>query len=713
MRDSELKTFLNTYNFVPFVKEPVRGGAAEKRSGLTGVIRCALTPRTDLFIPNTSNETCAFSKEAHGKVVREFFSYDDLEEKNDYDLSTHPAPQKPVLPGSELRGMIRSMYEAFTDSCLSALDIERPLSSRSSDVKKAGVLKYEKNGGWKLYSARVYRMDYRGPKDDEEEYDGDYGEFNYYTFEAVGCFESMENQQKVLVCGEKTYTANQGVWFSYCEDDCYTKQGKKITIYYVNGISDKKTNDCNQYGYLCIGEEFGNDETKKDDQKSEKKNKNKVEKHNEFIFLPSKNPIESIEDSSQKKPKKLTSDMISDAVLRFHQSLNDFYRNPKVNRDQKALYIGRDIPVSPQDGSVFTVWYSANGGKLYLSPACLGRDVYYHTLHDFAGEHRPCSQRSNLCEACALFGFVGKEGAALGSRLRIADAVFAGEQPPVYREPVTLKELSSPKLTSMEMYTKVKGKANHTPYWNYDFYKLKIYDSKKKKEVWSYQELQKTDISLNGRKFYYHHPQCSGTKHYALDPKLIDAKKSERVVTVRPLAGEESNRFTFDVYFEHITENELQKLLMVLSLFGNDSSHLYKLGMGKPLGLGSVKICVETVLLRTIDLTREKPYQFAETKDYQAFYQGTMNTEMYEKLFGTAQAVLDQLSDMTDFDYAARLKEAGKITDDDYVHYPTTTNPNDEGFKWFSNNRTMGGNSGYEQKLGTDGILCQNEKNKR
>ncbi len=658
MRDSELKTFLNTYNFVPFVKEPVRGGAAEKRSGLTGVIRCALTPRTDLFIPNTSNETCAFSKEAHGKVVREFFSYDDLEEKNDYDLSTHPAPQKPVLPGSELRGMIRSMYEAFTDSCLSALDIERPLSSRSSDVKKAGVLKYEKNGGWKLYSAEIYRMDYQKS-----------GEFHPDSEDSAGYFEKSESGEKLLKVGNRTYHSNDGVWFSYLNQDVY-KGGRKIAEHhYVDGISDTEQGYCDTYGYLCIGEAFG------------------TKKHNEFIF----EPIKQVDFSTGE---------ISDAVLRFHQSLNDFYRNPKVNRDQKALYIGRDIPISPQDGSVFTVWYSANGGKLYLSPACLGRDVYYHTLHDFAGKHAPCSQRSNLCEACALFGFVGKEGAALGSRLRIADAVFAGEQPPVYREPVTLKELSSPKLTSMEMYTRTNDRSIMS--WNYDFYKK----NRKESVEWN----PGKDLSLNGRKFYYHHPQCSGTEHYALDPKLIDAKKSERVVTVRPLAGEESNRFTFDVYFEHITENELQKLLMVLSLFGNDSNHLYKLGMGKPLGLGSVKICVETVLLRTIDLTREKPYQFAETKDYQAFYQGTMNTEMYKKLFDTAQAVLDQLSDMTDFDYAARLKKAGKITDDDYVHYPTTTNPNDEGFKWFSNNRTMGGNSGYEQKLGTDGVLRQNEK---
>jgi hypothetical protein len=71
---------------------------------------------------------------------------------------------------------------------------------------------------------------------------------------------------------------------------------------------------------------------------------------------------------------------------------------------------------------------------------------------------------------------------------------------------------------------------------------------------------------------------------------------------------------------------------------------------------------------------------------------------------------LQQLRDMTDFTYAERMSEAHKITDNRNVHYPTTKFSKDEGFKWFTNNRKVGGN--YDQKLDNDGILKQNQGRK-
>lgn len=53
----------------------------------------------------------------------------------------------PTIPGSELRGMLRSVYEAVTDSCVPFLLDEKPISRRVPTygaLRHRGLLAYEK-----------------------------------------------------------------------------------------------------------------------------------------------------------------------------------------------------------------------------------------------------------------------------------------------------------------------------------------------------------------------------------------------------------------------------------------------------------------------------------------------------------------------------------------------------------------------------------------
>ena len=60
---------------------------------------------------------------------------------------------KPVIPGSEIRGVIRSAYEALSNSCLS-VNNNNILSARSSDVRTPGIIRYEnRDNKWHLYKA--------------------------------------------------------------------------------------------------------------------------------------------------------------------------------------------------------------------------------------------------------------------------------------------------------------------------------------------------------------------------------------------------------------------------------------------------------------------------------------------------------------------------------------------------------------------------------
>ncbi len=101
--------FLNPYNFVRplslnngfFKKQTPPSHAVYK--GLSGHLVCNLEVITPLFI---SNGIPTVSDEYKGHQIHQFFSIGG----------------EKVIPGSSLRGMIRGIYEAATDSCYSIFD---------------------------------------------------------------------------------------------------------------------------------------------------------------------------------------------------------------------------------------------------------------------------------------------------------------------------------------------------------------------------------------------------------------------------------------------------------------------------------------------------------------------------------------------------------------------------------------------------------------
>lgn len=117
------RKFVNPYHFISFPKTKAPGYTDEDRH--TGMIRYTITTKTPLFIPNSSSDT-AFKFEEAEKVRTEkqyhksydFFSYTELDEKENYEGKFYV----PVVPGSEMRGVIRSVYETLTDSCMGVLN---------------------------------------------------------------------------------------------------------------------------------------------------------------------------------------------------------------------------------------------------------------------------------------------------------------------------------------------------------------------------------------------------------------------------------------------------------------------------------------------------------------------------------------------------------------------------------------------------------------
>ena len=79
----------------------------------SGKIRCSLTTRGPVFIPDTNNDDYFNMKE----------EYPDHKNYGFFRINNEPA-----IPGSSIRGMISSVYEALTNSCFRVMDQARYLT---------------------------------------------------------------------------------------------------------------------------------------------------------------------------------------------------------------------------------------------------------------------------------------------------------------------------------------------------------------------------------------------------------------------------------------------------------------------------------------------------------------------------------------------------------------------------------------------------------
>ena len=155
---------------------------------------------------------------------------------------------------------------------------------------------------------------------------------------------------------------------------------------------------------------------------------------------------------------------------------------------------------------------------------------------------------------------VGEEE-GLGSSIRITDAIFDGNIDEAIKE-YNLTELRTPHPSYLPFYAKTN---------NY----LAGYDD--------------SQCDIRGRKFYWNFkPDLNKLQN--LDGDKIDTK----------MCGIDKGSFTFKVYFENISDEQLTELAMLLCLGENDKKgkRCFKLGHGKPLGFGSAKIVVEKLDIR-------------------------------------------------------------------------------------------------------------------
>ena len=646
--------FINTYIFYPTSsREPAYSDAGEER--VSGKITAVIRTETPLFIPNSGTDHAFLVPDAPEEHKSyDFFTYSSV--RKDMTLG-EPNTKEPVIPGSEIRGMIRSIYEALTDSCYSSVTDGEPLYKRTSDHYTPALIRRTADGKFELVTrVNVHKISL-----------------------------NVLNRVRGLSDGQKVYLQTEAV-----KKQIRSKRGdfQEITQYRITGISTEQTADTDREGYVIKGE-AGPSEMPRP------KSKGRI--------------IELKKQIPDGMPQTEEPVFLSQEDLASLDQVLKTYADEKINQNREKGHHGYqeyraawEAFKTGNAGEYMPVYYSRIGEDsssiYYLSPACITKEAYRNTVGKILQRHgnlKPCSDPSDLCPACTLFGMIGQNGGRASS-VRFADARYVApgtagsddsmpddgasvrrdtdrESPDCYMEPVTLQELSQPKISSAEFYLK---KPENARFWTYDY---KVTED-------GHLELCPHEIEIAGRKFYW---------HSKLD---IDAEKApgkffpkvppgERNKTVRPVKP--GTVFTEDIYFDNITKTQLRQLITILNI-SSTGERGYKLGTGKPLGLGSISMNVSECRIRTIRLNEaERSISYLE-QSYKEF----MDEEIPSFDAG-AGALRDMHFEEENVKLLLKISDF-HAADGFTVTYPITGEqlqdvqngkPLNEGFKWWTLNR--------------------------
>ncbi len=648
---SEGNWFVNPYNFVPLKgvdRRRVDEWRGDKNDRLCGSIHCKLTLKTPLALPDhahKSMETVIVNGKEEEHPSYPFMSIDGptIEDRTDPDAGSNrrfiPGSERPFIPGSELRGIIRSVYEAATKSCLSVLD-DSPLAGRSYDVKKPGILKKE-NGKWVLYEGDLVPI--------KTFNDHKYG-FDIVTENGVRYIETLYKYKIANLSHVSFFTDDNG---------------------YIDFIEPYNSKRKARDGYLIIGEKGVRENNKR---------------HCSHVIM--------------EKNKKVCE--VSSAEINNLKSVLAFYADEKRNAAKDGTNHTGYIGYSPDGNDILPIFYERVNKKLHLAPAIYSRECYYKTMDEVAGMHTPCSRQGSngnidaVCPTCALFGTIredAKNGRNYGSAVRFSDAIASSckfvvdpDDKPIA---VTLKELAGPKPSAAEFYTTRPNVCGIPRTWNFEYARIRDKNERGKirRELGS-------DLKIRGRKFYYHWTNVK-KEDYSTEVK------NGRNVTVDLL---EEGVFDFDVFFDGISAKQLNGLIWCLSPKAPDDTDAlfcHKLGMGKPLGLGSVKVDVEKVTIRKYS---------ADTFEY--------TTEPYElpnEFAKNIASINENLLFMLRFDESREWSVGYPAQNDGRkggISYPIADNgeESDENrrasYQWFIGNRQIA-NDKNDPGKGTDPKFCQ------
>lgn len=562
------------YNFVELPEkvvpaQPLPSGDRYHLDKHTGKIECTLTTESPLYIRSgLTKEEFQAGKEA--KDLPDFF-YTDPATKS----------EKPVLPGSSIRGMLRTLVEIISFSKIDRVTdnklFYRSLGDRalqgiysSNFVENLRQVQVPPHPQAHCYRAKVHTGFLRKHKNSYIIEECGYGRIDRVSTNRV--IPKLPNQSnfptKPLYQGSRL--GKTPSW-TYQHQTIYIEMDKHEQNYFfprqVNNNGKERHPDL----YLRFRQVHSASFTPAPGlQKATLVITGDMQhKHLEFVFLDEKLEEYPV---SEEMVRRFQDD---DQITKWQEKA---YPKDKPSRGyrQQDGYL--------QDGEPVFFLLNDDGKDDKKTVRFFGRTQmfrlpYENSPLDFVPPKLRYASLTDIAEA--IFGYVnGKEPRekARAGRVFISDATLNPNQEEkvkssLNKNPVPIL-LSSPKPTTFQHYLvqKVTDKSQ-----------LKHYASKPPTDK------EAGETVIRGHKLYWHKPARIEVPRDASDTQTTKIKPINQGI-----------EFTFTIHFENLSKVELGALLWVLSLGSEKSQTLgtgksgekycFSLGMGKPLGMGAVRI---------------------------------------------------------------------------------------------------------------------------
>jgi len=561
------------YNFVPLPEKIVASPAVGENEQLprrdvyhsdlhTGVIRCTLTTETPMYT------RAALEKDEYGAM--------DAKDKADF-FYVDPATNEPVIPGSGIRGALRTLTEIITYGKLQPVS-NRQLFFRTLDTSSLGKAYsarmsagtfdsgfyphasagYMEKHGYKyfirpaqlLQETQFYRLEEKLaleiiPK---------LGKMTY-TYQAT---DKKSGEKRTKWGAEKKYKWMRcRVWFRPTKPQSYQPE----SISYYADVTDiqvsKPQNAEGWYKGWFIASGWVPSQGKG--------------KHLHWIVGP---PVD--DDTQLIEIDEIDIEAYSEAGAGLSQT---------IERQKMSVLPLADKEQIP---CFYTNWTdSDNRERMAFGHTAMFRLPYEYSPKDFLPAHLQDGATTDIVEA--LFGWVDDGKGAKGDenerqisgRVCVGDAHLENHSGRLYvvdpDQPPIQSLLSGPKATAFQHYL-TQSTAEKELFYNYQ---------------------HKGQSVLRGHKLYWNRSEKLAKADYHDESKSDD---STQHTLYRPI--EAGVTFSFSIRFENLSEVELGALMWILNL-GKDGKYHLKMGMAKPLGLGSVSIKPQLFLSNRIQRYQE------------------------------------------------------------------------------------------------------------
>lgn len=541
------------YNFVPLntrvaeIKElPLYDNYEEKR--YTGHIKLKIKTETPLYIRDSLNQKKLKKKKESDK-------------KNFINSDFYSPNGNIAIPGSSLRGMLRTLIEIASFGHFGFYNDSRLYFRALADVTN---LKNE-------YTKKMSSWDRKAKAGQYKMLAGILRTKNNFDFEIIPVgshnkgFKSIPKYQskKIIADSESKYETFQ----NYCILNS-DREFKKLDGY-LKLLPENET-----FKYLVVSGDVG-------------KKKRDWLVMTEPVGKPlilSEDDIDDYVNDKQRKAINLIYELKQKTERVFYDKKTDYYQIPCFYTtyeyienemvDEKGKMTNNNIRIAFGHTPMFRLPYEKKISDLlplHLKkiPEILwnnGKDAF-EDIYD-------------LDYANAIFGFTlekeNKYLKALPGRVYFQDLLGSGSS----ENEAVPKVLSGPKPTTFQHYVSQKERDEVT------------YDGGKTRKNRNHYNTE-GDIEISGNKLFWHKDcenkewQENGRKPDEMKELInkINNKKDKVHTIIRTV--KENTKFEGKIHFENLSKKELGALFFVLNL---PQGCYHKLGMGKPLGLGTVSI---------------------------------------------------------------------------------------------------------------------------